>query len=103
MHRLTRYRWLDFLLGLGSGAALTALVVGAFAAWYLAHLGCDAPVLWDGYDCWFAALALSLALVLQLRDRLPVFAGALLTGACGASLLLVLALWLLDNGIGFSG
>jgi hypothetical protein len=101
-HQLTHYRWLDIVLGLAGGFALTAVMTVCFAAWYLDHLGVDSPILWDGYSFWFGALALSLLPVAWLRDRTPTFAGALLTGVCGSSLLLVIVLWLLDNGIGFS-
>ena len=103
MHRSTHNGWADVLRGLVSGIALTALIVVAGAAWYIGPLGAEAPVLWDGYAVWFTARALSLALAARLQGRRPVFAGAMSTGACGLALLLVVALWLLDNAIGFSG
>ncbi len=103
MYRLTRHAWLDILLGFVGALALTAALAVVFAAWYLGRLGSDAPILWDGYGFWLGAPCLIFALVVRLRDRRPVFAGAMLVGLCSASLLLVLILWLLDNAIGFSG
>ncbi len=101
MRQITRHRWLDVLLGLTSGVGLTVAISVVFAGWYLGHLGADSPVLWDGYGLWFGTLALSLTLVARMRER-PLFAGAMLAGACAASLALLLFLWLLDNGMGFS-
>ena len=102
MHRITRHRWLDIFLGLASGVALPAVLCLGFAAWYIDHLGLASPVLWDGYGLWFGTLALSLLLVTRMRDRIPLFAGAMLMGTCAASLALLLFLWLVDNGVGFS-
>lgn len=102
MHQITRYRWLDVLLGVASGAALPLALTVVFAAWYLGHLGGAAPVLWDAYRFWFATLVVSVLAAGSLRDRLPVFAGAMLTGACGLSTLLIVVIWLLDNLVGFS-
>jgi hypothetical protein len=94
--------WQDAVTGLSWGIFAMCLLFTPFCVSFICLMGKVAPILWYGFGACMFSLLVCLFIYLRMEKTRPFFARALLAGACLAAVLLVAAVCILDNFIGFS-
>lgn len=88
--------------GLSCGICAMGLLFASFCATYICLLGKAPAIIWFGFVAGLVCLTCCVVIYWRCEAANPLFARALLAGACLAALAVFLAVCVVDNLVGFS-